>query len=62
MFPASHFPTHPAFKGYMPLCGCNSVMGGHETRNSSVAELRRRAREHSEALSTSAPGSPVHRS
>ncbi|KAH3863576.1 hypothetical protein DPMN_026566 [Dreissena polymorpha] len=68
MFP-SHFPTHPAFKGYMPLCGCcgsrgpcTSILAGHETRTSSVAELRRRAREHSEAMTSSDPGSPLHRS
>ncbi|KAL4241037.1 hypothetical protein ACF0H5_001815 [Mactra antiquata] len=67
MFPA-HFSTHPAFKGFMPLCGCcgtrapcNSMLPGHETRTSSVAELRRRAREHSEALSSAPNDSPVPR-
>ncbi|XP_045211318.2 diencephalon/mesencephalon homeobox protein 1-like [Mercenaria mercenaria] len=67
LFPA-HFSAHPAFKGYMPLCGCcgsrgpcTSMMAGHETRTSSVAELRRRAREHSEALSTTPTESGIQR-
>ncbi|XP_046561622.1 diencephalon/mesencephalon homeobox protein 1-like [Haliotis rubra] len=52
-----HYP-HPAFKGCMPFCLCSNpsrptwppFLGMHEHRNSSVAELRRRAREHAEAM------------
>lgn len=54
--------------GYMPLCGCcgtrgpcTSMLSGHETRTSSVAELRRRAREHSEALSTTPAENAIQR-
>ncbi|KAL5018954.1 hypothetical protein ScPMuIL_004676 [Solemya velum] len=56
-----HFP-HPAFKGCLPVCACCSsrpactpLFGAHEQRTSSVAELRRRAREHSEALAATIP-------
>ncbi|KAK6170997.1 hypothetical protein SNE40_019265 [Patella caerulea] len=53
-----HIP-HPAFKGCFPFCMCcntnrsgcsSSVFPFQEQRNSSVAELRRRAREHTEAM------------
>ncbi|GAB1608221.1 hypothetical protein Ahia01_001106300, partial [Argonauta hians] len=55
-------PSHPALKGCLPLCACctprnsagPSVFAAHEQRTTSVAELRRRAREHSEALAASA--------
>lgn len=51
-------PSHPALKGCLPLCACctprttagPNLFAAHEQRTTSVAELRRRAREHSEAL------------
>ncbi|KAK3609807.1 hypothetical protein CHS0354_029845, partial [Potamilus streckersoni] len=62
------FP-HPAFKGYnLPMCACcgsrnpcGSLHPGHENRTSSVAELRRRAREHSEALAATVNDSLLQR-
>ena len=54
--------------GYMPLSGCcgshgpcTSLLSGHENRTSSVAELRRRAREHSEAISSTPSDPALHR-
>ena len=51
----------------MPLCGCcgsrtpcSSLLQGQE-RTSSVAELRRRAREHSEAIAATATEPVLHR-
>ncbi|KAJ8318399.1 hypothetical protein KUTeg_003490 [Tegillarca granosa] len=52
--------AHPAFKAAcLPFCaccttrpGCPPLMVPPDQRTSSVAELRRRAREHSEAIST----------
>ncbi|XP_062607126.1 diencephalon/mesencephalon homeobox protein 1-A-like [Saccostrea cucullata] len=49
---------HPAFKGCLPFCGCCSRPGcpprvvSSDQRTSSVAELRRRAREHSESITS----------
>ncbi|VDH94724.1 Hypothetical predicted protein, partial [Mytilus galloprovincialis] len=56
--------THPAFKAAcLPFCGCcnkkpecTTPMLQPDQRTSSVAELRRRAREHSESLCTT----PIH--
>ncbi|KAK3092001.1 hypothetical protein FSP39_024355 [Pinctada imbricata] len=55
--------THPAFKSCLPFCGCCPSRPGvppvvlpSDQRTSSVAELRRRAREHLEAM-TSPPHS-----
>ncbi|XP_064599889.1 diencephalon/mesencephalon homeobox protein 1-A-like [Liolophura sinensis] len=54
----------PGFKGCFPFCPCcrpgnqlRSLFAPHDQRSFSVAELRRRAREHSETLGVDLPSS-----
>ncbi|XP_064624322.1 homeobox protein ceh-8-like isoform X2 [Lineus longissimus] len=64
--PQHHLPHHPAFKG-LTMCSCCVTrppcnpgplnLPGTEQRTSSVADLRRKAREHSEAIAVEATGS-----